>query len=280
MDPRVTVIIPTYNWAPVLPYSIGSVLGQTFGDFELLVIGDGCTDESESVVRAIGDARVRWVNIPRFGHQSGPNNEGIRQARGSIVAYLGHDDLWLPHHLSTMVAALDAGADLVHSMFLAVHADGRLDVFVPEPGGWAPPSATAHRRNVVERAGEWRHFRGLAVTPEYDFWSRVRSAGCRSAIVPRLTAIKFPAGFRRNVYRERPCHEQAAWLARIQSEPDFEAVELGKVVQTLKRRGSAPVRAWLLATQPWRWREWVANRFFKRADRTIELQRRFKGIED
>lgn len=41
MPPRVTVIIPTYNWSSVLPYSIGSVLGQTFTDFELLVVGDG-----------------------------------------------------------------------------------------------------------------------------------------------------------------------------------------------------------------------------------------------
>ena len=56
------MVIPTYNWATVLPYSIASALGQTFGDFELLVIGDGCTDESEDVVRGIGDERVQWIN--------------------------------------------------------------------------------------------------------------------------------------------------------------------------------------------------------------------------
>ncbi|HEX8171309.1 MAG TPA: glycosyltransferase family 2 protein [Thermoanaerobaculia bacterium] len=60
--PRVTVIMATYNYSNVLPYSIGSVLGQTFADFELLVIGDGCTDDSESVVRGIADPRVRWIS--------------------------------------------------------------------------------------------------------------------------------------------------------------------------------------------------------------------------
>src|SRR5918911_4537877 len=111
--PRVTVIIPTYNWSSVLPYSIGSVLRQTFSDFEVLVVGDGCTDDSESVVKAVNDKRVRWINLPvNTGHQSGPNNEGLRQARGEIIAYLGHDDLWLPHHLSCLVAAIAAGADL------------------------------------------------------------------------------------------------------------------------------------------------------------------------
>jgi glycosyltransferase involved in cell wall biosynthesis len=87
MDPSVTVIIPTYNWSSVLPYSIGSVLRQTFTDFELLVVGDGCTDDSEAVVGRISNPRVTWINLPtNTGHQSGPNNEGLRQARGQFSA--------------------------------------------------------------------------------------------------------------------------------------------------------------------------------------------------
>src|SRR5262245_27616274 len=121
VSPRVTVILPTYNWATVLPYSIGSVLGQHFTDFELLVIGDGCTDESGEVVGAIDDPRVEWINLPqRTGYQSGPNTEGLRRARGSIVAYLGHDDLWLPSHLELMTAALDGGSTWAYALTLYV----------------------------------------------------------------------------------------------------------------------------------------------------------------
>lgn len=118
MPPRVSVIITTYNWSSVLPYSIGSVLRQTMADFEVLVVGDGCTDDSERVIAAIGDPRVRWINLPaNTKHQSGPNNEGLHQARGEFIAYLGHDDLWLPHHLAVMVGALDAtGSDVAHSL--------------------------------------------------------------------------------------------------------------------------------------------------------------------
>src|SRR3954469_5228985 len=106
--PRVTVIIATYNWSNVLPYSIGSVLRQTFTDFELLVVGDGCTDDSEQVVASIDDPRVRWINLSaNTRHQSGPNNEGLRQARGMLIAYLGHDDLWLPHHLEAHIKAIE-----------------------------------------------------------------------------------------------------------------------------------------------------------------------------
>src|SRR5207247_9434455 len=121
MNPSVSVIIPTYNWSSVLPYSIGSVLRQTFTDFELLVVGDGCTDDSEAVVGRVGDPRVEWINLPtNTGHQPEPNNEGLRQARGQFIAYLGHDALRLPHHLSCLISALKQGADLAYGMTLYV----------------------------------------------------------------------------------------------------------------------------------------------------------------
>ena len=108
--PRVSVIVATYNWSSVLRHAITSVLRQTMTDFELLVVGDGCTDDSADVVAATGDPRVQWINLPEnSGHQSAPNNEGLRRARGELIAYLGHDDLWLPHHLDASLHAL-AGA--------------------------------------------------------------------------------------------------------------------------------------------------------------------------
>src|SRR4051795_492471 len=235
MPPRVSVIIATYNWSSVLPYSIGSVLRQTMQDFEILVLGDGCTDDSETVVAAIGDPRIRWINLPaNTGHQSGPNNEGLRQARGEFVAYLGHDDLWLPHHLDAHVAALDASkAAMTYSLLVTVTPDSEEPRPVrprPEDGAWSPPSCTVHRRSVTEAIGGWRDYREITVPPEIDLWRRARAAGFEFKFVPRLTAIKFPASTRRGVYRTKPSHEQAAWSARITSEPDLEATLLVGIV--------------------------------------------------
>jgi len=225
--PRVTVVMPTYNWSSVLPCSIGSALRQSFDDFELLVVGDGCTDDSERVVAGIGDPRVRWINLPaNSGHQSAPNNEGLRQARGEIIAYLGHDDLWLPHHLATLVGALDRdGADVAHGVLALVAPDGAVWLTMPRPrqGEFVPPTGMVHRRRVTEQLGGWAGHRGLALTPEADLWRRARAAGFRFTFEPRLTGIKFPASSRRGVYASRPSHEQAAWLRRIESEPDLEA---------------------------------------------------------
>ncbi|MEA3037822.1 MAG: hypothetical protein QOE79_335 [Sphingomonadales bacterium] len=243
--PKVTIILATYNWSAVLPFSIGSALGQSFGDFELIVVGDGCTDDSEEVVASIGDPRVRWVNLPaNCGHQSAPNNEGLRRARGELIAYLGHDDLWLPHHLACLVAALDSGADMAFGLVRMVPArpdlqrGALLDLY--RPGDWIAPTATLHRRVLADRVGGWRDYRGLAMDPEQELWSRFHAAGARIEGVKRLTAVKFPAAERRGVYRERPSHEQAAWLERIRGEPDFEAVELARMASEMASSGREP----------------------------------------
>jgi glycosyltransferase involved in cell wall biosynthesis len=229
MGPRVTVILATYNWSSVLPYSIGSVLRQTFRDLELLVVGDGCTDDSEQVVAAIGDPRVRWINLPaNTGHQSAPNNEGLRQARGEIIAYLGHDDLWLAHHLDAHVEAIDRSGDAIaYSLCMLVPAGGAAHwpwIPLPRQRSYSPPSCMTHRRSVTEELGGWRDYQNLdRTTPDAELWLRAEEAGRKFTPVRRLTAIKFPAAWRRDVYRQRPFHEQAHWLARIDAEPHLEA---------------------------------------------------------
>ena len=233
--PRVTVIVPTYNWSTVLPYSIGSVLRQSFTDFEVLVVGDGCTDDSEQVVTAITDPRVRWINLPvNDGHQSAANNEGLRQSRGSIIAYLGHDDLWLPHHLEMMVTAIDSGTDVANSIVHMIGAEGNIlppagGIQRYQPGQWMPPTGVAHRRIATEIVGGWQNYRNLSMDPECDLWLRMYRAGLIFQSVHRLTVVKFPAAYRKDCYKRRSSDEQQQWTDRILYEKDLEAVELGKI---------------------------------------------------
>jgi glycosyltransferase involved in cell wall biosynthesis len=241
--PRITVIISTYNWSSVLPYSIGSVLGQSFTDFELLVVGDGCTDDSELVVAGINDPRLRWIGLPaNSGHQSTPNNEGLRQARGQLIAYLGHDDLWLPHHLQGLVAEIDRGADLAFAMAELVGPESAFFDIAPLaeayiPGLSIPPSLLMHRRSVVHKVGGWRDYRQLTIDPEADLCRRIHDAGFRIGFLPRLTTIKFPAAWRRDAYGRREAKEQRIWFERIAREQDLESRETARLIYAGKAGG-------------------------------------------
>ena len=228
--PRVTVVMATYNWATVLPYSIASVLEQTFRDFELLVVGDGCTDESADVVGHIADPRVRWYNLQtNHGHQYAANNWGTACASGDVIAYLGHDDLWLPRHLEILVGALDRGAPVAHATTLLVKP-GEKPTGRPGhrwryvPGVWIPPTSLAHVRALGLEVGGWLPpWETGKMDPEGDLCRRMSLVGGPPQWVSRLTSIKFPASRRRNVYRDRPHHEQEAWLRRIRRHADPEA---------------------------------------------------------
>lgn len=94
----------TYNRGRHILPSIRSVERQTVQDFELIVAGDHCTDDTADIVAACGAGRIRWLNLDeRAGSQSFPNNAAIAAARGTFIAYIGHDDIWAPDHLAALL---------------------------------------------------------------------------------------------------------------------------------------------------------------------------------
>lgn len=104
--PKVSVVVPSYNYAHCLSQAIESVLSQTFRDFELIVVNDGSIDDTHAVVASYGDA-IRYVRQENRG-LPGARNTGIRVASGQYVAFLDPDDLWLPLKLERQVLLLDA----------------------------------------------------------------------------------------------------------------------------------------------------------------------------
>jgi glycosyltransferase involved in cell wall biosynthesis len=292
MAPRVSVIIATYNRSHVLRHAIASALAQGFADFELLVVGDGCTDDSAAVAAGFSDARLRWIGMPvNSGHQSTPNNEGLRQARGELVAYLGHDDLWLPYHLEMLVAGIDSGADVVAGLTELVGPGERFFDIAPitltyHPGMWLPPSALMHRRLVSERIGGWRDYREVDLNPETDLCQRAAAAGFKLALLPRLSVVKFPAAWRRDAYRGGDDSEQAAWSRRFSEEDDFERREMARLIFAGRMGRMSRMRPY---RQLWSelWRESLRRLAFRlRArrfslagkGRWVDAARRYKGL--
>lgn len=109
--PTVSVIIPTYNRAAVLPAAIDSVLAQTHDDFELLVVDDGSTDDTEAIVTGYDDDRVRYVAHETNRGANAARNTGIDAADGRYVAFLDSDDRWAPTKLRRQLQRLERKGD-------------------------------------------------------------------------------------------------------------------------------------------------------------------------
>ena len=110
--PAISVIIPSYNRANLLKETLESVFAQTYTDYEVLVIDDGSTDNTEEVVSALladnseWQCKVRYIKQPNVG-VSAARNHGIFEARGEWIAFLDSDDLWFPEKLEKQMAFID-----------------------------------------------------------------------------------------------------------------------------------------------------------------------------
>lgn len=105
--PTVSVIIPTYDRADVLPKAIDSVLSQTHRDLELIVVDDGSTDDTAAVVEGYEDDRVQYVAHETNRGANVARNTGIDAASGEYVAFLDSDDRWAPSKLERQLERLE-----------------------------------------------------------------------------------------------------------------------------------------------------------------------------
>ena len=114
----VSVIIPTYNRAHVLPRAIESVLKQTYTELELIVVDDASTDDTAAVMTAITDPRVRYVR-KEHGGAAAARNRGIAEAKGEFIAFQDSDDVWHSDKLEKQLAYLQA--ERADAVFCAFH---------------------------------------------------------------------------------------------------------------------------------------------------------------
>lgn len=98
LNPKITVLMPAYNVAKYIGKAINSVLAQSFTDFELLIINDGSTDETEKIVRAFTDNRIRLINQPNKG-VAAALNMGLLNADAALIARFDADDICMPERL-------------------------------------------------------------------------------------------------------------------------------------------------------------------------------------
>jgi glycosyltransferase involved in cell wall biosynthesis len=190
-DPLITVRIATYNGAQVLcERALPSIIGQTYPNWEAIVVGDACTDDTEERVRGLGDERIRFVNLPfREPYPEDPRarwqvagsqamNLGMDLAKGAWIAALDHDDEFSEDHLEVLLRiAQSARAELAYGK-LDVRDAGTGELRPYTVGEWPPrvtqfmfQGAIVHRglgrfgydlnAHLADEPGDWNLARRL-----------------------------------------------------------------------------------------------------------------------
>lgn len=208
-EPLVTVTIATYNRAELLvERALKSALAQTHHNLEVIVVGDHCTDDTAQRIAALGDARVRFHNLPQRGNYpqdpkkrwmvagTPPINYALQHANGLWIAHLDDDDIWEPDHISTMLRfAHERDAELVYSHMNREYApdDWRLLGDPPSQRFWGlyrfpriPHSSAVFRQYLRLFRFDIESWKvGAAV--DHHVWVRMYRSGVRFAHLPQVT---------------------------------------------------------------------------------------------
>ena len=199
-QPFFSIIIPTYNRATFLIKAIRSVLEQTFRDFELIIVDDGSTDETLSLIKNCTDKRLVYLPQPHQG-VSASRNAGVRASRGSWIAFLDSDDCFAPDKLTRAREYINQFPDFsvfhteeiwyLNNRLLNqknIHRKPEGDVFAQALRLCCiSPSTAVIRRDVFNTVGFFDE--SLPACEDYDFWLRV-SARLAVKLIPEVLTIK------------------------------------------------------------------------------------------
>lgn len=263
----ITVAIPTHDRAGTVVSAVRSALAQTRPPEAVVVLCDGCTDGTPEAVAALGDARVKVLDLPKApGYGYSHRNEALELAAGGAVAWLGDDDLYLPDHLERVGALLDTGdVDLVQAAACVVGVDSEL-----EPWGmdWrlpayrrqllrghnrTPMGAVAHLARPALEAGGWND--DLPRRGDLDLWQRMLRHGARTAMVATPTLLYFRGTARRQAAADR-ADQNERFLARM-GDPR-ELTRLRSAIDLALHRQAA---RWMApARRAWWWARTLASR--------------------
>lgn len=184
--PKVTCVITTFNRASYLKEAIDSILAQDFNRYELIVVDDGSSDHTFSVIEEY-QKRIRYIFQENKG-AGAARNLGLREARGEYMAYLDSDDLWVPRKLSIQTRFLDQNPDylLCYSEEIWYRNSVRVNPCKRHrkysghifsrclPLCIISPSSAMIRRNTLQELGGFDE--SLPAAEDYDLWLRVTCA--------------------------------------------------------------------------------------------------------
>jgi glycosyltransferase involved in cell wall biosynthesis len=265
--PRVSVVIPVHNREPYIGAAIASVLAQTFGDFELLVIDDGSTDGTRDVVRSFRDQRIRLLCQASNRGIAKTRNAGVDAARGDYLAFLDSDDVALPDRLAAQVDFLDHHPDhaavgaWIDWMDDRGRPTGRVKRRPPRPDDVSAlrlfrqgiENTASMARTAVLR--QYRHDERFEVSEDFDLWARVAAdrpiANLAMVLVLRRAHAQQTSKGRdeqTRLYRQAIYARQLEALGVAFEEEDLRRHHL---LRRMRKSGFTPDRAYVDWAEAW-----------------------------
>ncbi len=201
--PELTVLMPVYNGERYLKEAIESILGQTFSDFEFLIIDDGSRDGTSALVRAYGDERIRLVENGRNLGLIRTLNVGLQLARGRYVARMDADDVSLPQRLELQLRYLQKNphVSVVGTHYRMIDENGLvLSTRKPESRdflisfrmyveAYNPACHPAVMFRTEEIRAQGGYDAGFPNAEDAALWFRLNSLGMRFATIPRILVL-------------------------------------------------------------------------------------------
>ena len=247
--PTFSVVIATYGRGAMIEATLSSIARQTLPPSEILVVSDGPAAVGlAEVVAAASGARLIELAV-RSRTQSGPNNEGWRQATGEWIAYLGHDDIWHPGHLAALASAIaghpEAGFAVSGLVFLGPDRESDDETWVTgffddddaraPLEDFFPPSSFAHRRDLD--GSRWPDVADVTLPVDAEFLRRHAERGTRFVSTRRITVIKFASALRYLSYL-LPDDTEQRWILALSD--DGKALDdfLGSRLVIARERGT------------------------------------------
>ncbi|MBI5065425.1 glycosyltransferase [Candidatus Woesearchaeota archaeon] len=197
MTPKVSIIIPTYNRARLLETTLNSVFSQTYENYEVLVIDDGSTDDTEKVLKKF--KKIRYFK-KKNGGVSSARNLGIKNSKGNLIAFLDSDDLWHEKKLEKTVKKFkNSNIALVYTNYLLFAKDdcAKKEIKVPFYGkktyeklllgNFIPNSSVVIRKKVLKKTGLfYEGFNCKASYEDWDLWLRITKMRCTGMVTEPL----------------------------------------------------------------------------------------------
>jgi hypothetical protein len=206
-NPLVSIPIATYNAAELLvERAIASVRAQTYEHWEVVVVGDGCTDDTSTRIEQLGDPRIRFVNLPfRTVYPDSPEdrwsvsgaapwNRAVELCRGEWIAALDDDDEFLPGHIETLLdLALERRAEFAYGGLEQVGVPGQPYLFAfPPVRGRVGMQAAIYLRSLAFFECDTQSW-AIEDTTDWDFIRRMVDAGVLMAAIDRPVARYYPS---------------------------------------------------------------------------------------